>query len=68
MTIEPFMIETEAEARDYLADLLKHSDNRSIAVIEAHGTRLTKNPAMKALFTSIGADMLAETKVQRDGG
>ncbi|MBN6824611.1 hypothetical protein JRF84_34170 [Methylobacterium organophilum] len=62
MNVEPYTIDTEDEARTYLADLLKHPDYQSQQVIEARCAKLVKDPAIRAFFLAEGATMLAEMK------
>ena len=62
MTIEPFVIDTEADAKAYLTDLLRDPKNRSMAVVEAHSARLIKDPAIKTYFMITAAEMLASRK------
>jgi hypothetical protein len=62
MDVQPYTIDTEAEARAYLSDLLQKPENRSMAIIESHCTRLVGSPGIKALFMAAGAEML--TKLQ----
>jgi hypothetical protein len=62
MTVEPYTIDSEDEARTYLTDLLKHPDYQSQHVIEARCAKLVKEPAIRAFFLAEGARMLAEVK------
>lgn len=61
MSVEPYNIDTEDEARAFLADLLKHPENQSQHEIEAR-CKLVKDPAIRAFFLAEGAKMLAEIK------
>nr|WP_042670415.1 hypothetical protein [Methylobacterium sp. B34] len=62
MTIEPYTIETEAEARVYLADLLRDPKKRNDTEIRRHCDLRVTDPAMKAFFLAEGAKMLDELK------
>lgn len=50
MNVHPYNIDTKAEAKTYLFDLLQKPENRSMAIIEWHCTRLVGDPELKAFL------------------
>ncbi|WP_020094949.1 hypothetical protein [Methylobacterium sp. 285MFTsu5.1] len=64
MDPEPLTIDNEAEAKQYLTDLLRHRDFQSMDVIESRCAKLVPNPTVKAYFLAEGAKMLAKLKGQ----
>lgn len=62
MNVQTHTLDTEDEARTFLADLLKHPDYQSQEVIEARCAKMVKDPAIRAYFLAEGAKMLAAIK------
>lgn len=62
MDIQPFTIDNEADAKDYLSDLLRKPEFQSMSVVEARCAKLVRDPLIKAYFLNQGAEMLAELK------
>lgn len=62
MRVEPHTIDSEAEARAYLADLLRDPKKRTDTEIRRHCDLRVTDPAMKAFFLAEGAKMLDELK------
>ncbi|MEG9526139.1 MAG: hypothetical protein MIL41_10265 [Hyphomicrobiales bacterium] len=62
MSVEPHTIDSEAEARAYLTDLLRDPKKRNDTEIRRHCDLRVTDPAMKAFFLTEGAKMLAELK------
>ncbi|QEE42959.1 hypothetical protein FV241_12690 [Methylobacterium sp. WL2] len=62
MDPQPYTIDDQADANDYLTDLLQHLGNRSTDVIERHCALRVKDPAIKEYFLATGAKMLAGLK------
>ena len=62
MSIEPFTIDSEAEARAYLIDLLLEPEFQTMATIEARAAKFVPDPAVRAYFLAEGARMLATIK------
>ncbi len=60
MKIETYRIETEAEAKAVLTDLLAKPENQSQRVIDRQCARLVSDPAIRKFFLAEGARMLAE--------
>lgn len=58
MIVESFVIETEAEADDYLGDVLKHDEYRSMNEIEARAHSYIKDARIKDYFLSKAREML----------
>lgn len=58
MSVEPYTIDTEDEARAYLADLLRDPKMRTDTEIRKHCDLRVTDPAMRAFFLAEGAKML----------
>ena len=63
--IQPYTINSEAEVKAYLADVLATPGNRSMHVVETHCDRPIVDPAIRAYFLATGKEMLAELNRQR---
>lgn len=60
LKIETYQIDTEAEAKAYLTDLLDDPRNQSRSVVEARCAKMVKDPAVRQFFLAEGERMLAE--------
>ena len=56
--IEPFAIESELEADDYLRDLLANPDYRSMDEVRRRAEKLVKNEPLKNYFINRGQELL----------
>ena len=61
MKIETFKIESEAEANDYLRDLLARPEYRSMAEIEHRAHTVVSGDDLKKYFVAKGAEILKNT-------
>jgi hypothetical protein len=56
--IEPFVIESEAEADDYLRDLLKKHEYRSMNEVYMRAQKYTKDEHLKLYFINKAKEIL----------
>jgi hypothetical protein len=56
--IEPFAIENEDEADDYLRDLLKHPEYRSMDEVRVRADKYIKDAHLKNYFVNQATDLL----------
>jgi hypothetical protein len=57
--IQSFMIENETYADDYLTDLLKNPEYRSMDVVRARAAEYIKDPRVKNYFIDKAKELLA---------
>jgi hypothetical protein len=58
--VESFTIDNESEADDYLDDLLKRPENRSMDIVERHASNRIKDTRIRHYFVTKATGMLAE--------
>jgi len=60
--IETFVIDHESIADEYLRDLLKKPENRSMDVVERHADLRIKDARIRAYFITNAKEMLAKSQ------
>jgi len=63
MAIEPFKIENEGEADEYLAALLAKDEYRSIDEVNLRAGKYITDAHLRVYFVTKAKEMLASTKV-----
>ena len=58
MRVEPFMIESESEADDYLRDLLSKDEYRSLNEVNIRAQKYIKDVNMKNYFINKATELL----------
>lgn len=58
MRVEPFMIESESEADDYLRDLLSKDEHRSMNEVSIHAQKYIKDVNIKTHFINKAKELL----------
>lgn len=57
--VEPFVIDHESMADDYLTDLLKHHEYRSMDVVEQRANKYIRDAALRSYFLTKARELLA---------